>query len=357
MEETDMVRREEFVRLIGRLAQQLVDAPDTFAPAQRNEEWTKINFILPLLEGLGWDRLKDVSYEKGSQDVEGWLDFILMSRMPIGIEAKALDVNPPEDRSHPHIKKGLKQSKERGASYFLWTNGDCWQFFSLALPDAPMYDVTLSNAHDNLEQTEHIASEFQVIEKGTFTANPKLFDEAIREKWKRVALPAALHVVLKDRTHDLLQLVRQVLPSQLGIEDEEILSFFKALKPPDAPTGRPKKRMRQAEKSHSFPEDWQKLLNSFEPEYDRASRRFREGYYRKLAQYLIGDQCSPWSKSTTWRHVGTPKDRDERKKLGPVISLFREWHFIEDAEGVEMYQRVEKSVPYLKKLLEKPVNP
>ena len=34
-----------------------------------------------------------------------------------------------------------------------------------------------------------------------------------------------------------------------------------------------------------------------------------------------------------------------------------EWHFIEDAEGVEMYQRVEESVPYLKKLLEKPVNP
>lgn len=347
----------DFVKLVGQLSHQVVDAPDRFGPTQRNEEWTKINFILPLLEGLGWDRLKDVSYEDSSQDVEGWLDFILMCRLPIGIEAKALDVKPPKDSSHPHIKKGLKQSKERGASYFIWTNGDCWQFFSLVLPDAPIYDLTLSNAHGNLEKIEHIASEFHIIEKESFTANPKLFDEGIREKWKTAALPDALDVLVNERKNDLLQLVRQALPSELGIEDEEILTFFKALKPPGASAERARKRMGRAQKSHSFPEDWQKLLDSFEPEYDGASRRFREGYYRKLAQYLIGGQYGPWSKITTWRHVGAPRDPGERKKLGPVISLFRKWHFIEDAEGAEMYQRVEESVPYLRKLLEKPENP
>jgi len=352
-----MVYREEFVKLIGQLSQQVVDATDTFGPTQRNEEWTKINFILPLLEGLGWNRLKDVSYEASSQDGEGWLDFILMCQPPIGIEAKALDVKPPEDRNHPYIKKGLRQSKERGASYFIWTNGDCWQFFSLALPDAPMYDLRLSNAYGNNDQKHHIASDFHIIEKVSLTANPELFDEAIREKWKIAALPTALNVLVNERKHDLLQLIRQGLPSELGIEDEEILTFLGKLKLPSASAERSKKSTRRAQKSHLFPEDWQRLPDSFEPQYDGARRRFREGYYRKLAQYLISDQYGPWSKSTTWRHVGTPRDTSERKKLGPVIALFREWHFIEDAEGVEMYQRVEESVPYLQKLLEKPVNP
>jgi len=53
---------------------------------------------------------------------------------PIGIEAKAIDVDPPEDSNDPEMKKGLKQSKDREASYFIWTNGDSRQFFSLALP-------------------------------------------------------------------------------------------------------------------------------------------------------------------------------------------------------------------------------
>ena len=341
----------EFVKLVGRLSQQIIDATKAFGPAQRNEEWTKINFILPLLEGLGWDRFKDVSYEDSSQDVEGWLDFILMCRPSIGIEAKALDVNPPEDRIHPQIQKGLKQSKERGASYFVWTNGDCWQFFSLALVDAPVHDLTLSNAHGDPGQIEHIAKGFQIIEKGSFIADPRLFDEAIREKWKTMALPAALKVLIERHRNDLFQLARQALPSELAIEDEEILTFFKELKWARTVVKHSLKRGKE-QRDLSFPQDWQKLLDSFEPEYDRARSRFREGYYRKLAHYLVDDQCRPWSKSATWRYVGAPKDADERKKLGPVIALFREWHFIEDAEGVEMYKRVEDSVSFLKKLLE-----
>jgi len=340
----------EFIKLVERLSRQVVDAADTLE-LSRNEEWTKMNFILPLLEALDWDRLKDVSYEDSSQDAEGRLDYILRCQASIGIEAKALDVKPPEDRSHFQIEKGLKQSKERGASYFIWTNGNCWQFFSLALPDAPMYSLTLTDAGDNRELMEHIASEFHFIEKRNFTANPELFDEAIRKKWKAAALPAALDVLLEEHTHDLLQLVRCGLPSELDIKDDEILTFFRALKPRDAFDGHD--RPLEPPDTLSFPEDWQKLLDSFEPAYDRARSRFREGYCRKLAQYLISDQCSPWSKKTTWRHVGMSKDAGERKKLGPVISLFRKWHFMEDAERVEMYQRVEESIPYLRKLLEK----
>jgi len=348
----------ELVKLIEDLAQQVVEAKDTLTPSQRNEEWTKMNFILPLLlDGLSWDRLKDVDYEVSSPDVEGALDYVLRCQPPIGIEAKALDVTPPKDSSHSHIEKGLKQSKERGASYFIWTNGDCWQFFSLALPTAPMYSLTLSDARGDREQIEQIADLLHFIERSAFSADPQLFDEAIRENWKTAALPAALDLLLNERAHDLIQLVRRDLPSELDIEDEEILTFFKALELPSAPTGYARKSPRQGQTPLSFPEDWQELLDSFEPKYERARKRFRQGYYRKLAQYLIGDQCSPWSKTTTWRHVGMPNDTGERKKLGPVVALFREWHFIEDAEGAGMYQRVEESIPYLRKLLEEPVNP
>lgn len=343
----------EFVKLVGQLAQRIVNAPDKFSPSQRNEEWTKINFVLPLLDGLGWDQFIDISYEDSPEEIEGLLDFFLKCHTPIGIEAKALDVNPPKDRNHPHIKKGLKQSMERDASYFIWTNGDCWQFFSLAIPDAPVYEVTLSKAHSNIEKIEDIASKFEIIEKKLFTANPTIFNHRIHDKWKKAALPAALELLLKERPHDLLKPIREGLPNKLDIEDDEIVTFIKSLKPKGSTTEHISRRLRQTEKDHSFPNDWHHLLESYEPEYERARRRFHKANYCKLGQYLVSDKYSPWSKSTTWRHAGASNDTNERKKLGPVISLFRKWHFIEDGDGIDMYKRVEESIPYLKKLLDK----
>jgi hypothetical protein len=221
-----------------------------------------------------------------------------------------------------------------------------------------MYEISLSNAHGDPEQLQHISTKFQIIDKDLITANPKLFDETLRDRWKMAALPIAMKALVTEHKHDLVQFVRQVLPSELGIEDEEILAFFQALRSPSTFGERVKKRMKQTKKSHSFPEDWQQLIDSFEPEYARARRRLREDYYRKLAQYLISDQYGPWSKSTTWRHVGTPNETSERKKLGPVIALFREWHFIEIVEGTaDKYQRVEESVPYLLQILEESAKP
>ena len=153
----------ELVRLVEQLSRRIVGAQDTLTPSQRNEEWTKANFILPLLEGLGWDRFDDVGYEVGSQDDEGALDFTLRCQPPIGIEAKALDVKPPEDRSHLQITKGLQQAQVRQASYFIWTNGDCWQLFSLDLPGAPIYGITLSSAHEDHELAERIANKLQFL--------------------------------------------------------------------------------------------------------------------------------------------------------------------------------------------------
>ncbi len=349
-----MVSRDKFEKLIKELSQLVVDAPINFEPSQRNEEWTKYVFILPLLEGLGWDRCKDVGYEdKDKPDVEGSLDFIIICQPKIGIEAKKLDVQSPQDRSHPQIKKGLKQSKDRGAEYFIWTNGDCWQFFSLALPDAPMYVLRLSHAHGDPAQIQNIYNDFQIIEKDRFTADPKFFDEAIREKWKMAALPDAWDKLVNERKHDLLPLVRESLPSVLDIEDEEILSFFHTLTLPITSAVPAKKSTKRPSKEdHSFPEDWQKLLDSIEPEYERVRERLSEGYYLKLAQYLISDQYGgAWSSSITYIYVGAPNITNERKKLGSVISLFKKWSFIKEVEGTDKYQRVEESVHILRSFL------
>ncbi len=81
--------------LIENLSQKIIDAPNKLQPSERNEEWTKIVLILPLIGGLGWDNATDVSYESSPDDIEGSLDFILKCQPPIGIEAKALDVKFP----------------------------------------------------------------------------------------------------------------------------------------------------------------------------------------------------------------------------------------------------------------------
>ena len=99
-----------------------------------------------------------------------------------------------------------------------------------------------------------------------------------------------------------------------------------------------------------------RLLDSFERKYDKPKKRFRKGLYREVGRFVIG-QSSPWSKETTWMHVGIPDDPNEKKKLGPVMSLLNEWHFIEEVQGAEKWQRVEESIQFLRKLLEEPPNP
>ena len=341
----------ELTDLVKNLSQKIINAADKLHASERNEEWTKVVLILPLLEGLGWDRAMDITYESSPDGIEGWLDFILKCQASIGVEAKALDVKAPSNHNHSQVKKGLKQSMDRGALYFIWTNGDCWQFYSLAQDNAPLYQVILSSVGDGSEKAESIVNKLRIIEKKHFAENPEIFDEAIRNNWKIAALPAAWNLLFEKDISTLLQLVGSCLPEELDIKDDEILKFLKTLKPKDVP--KLTKLPIKPDKIHSFPEDWDRLLNSYEPVYERARKRFSKDNARKLAQYITSENYEPWSKSTTWRHVGLPNDTKERKKLGPVVSLFREWRFIEEAGVRDMYKRVEESVSFLAKLLKK----
>ncbi len=347
-----MVSR-DLTSLINTLSDTIISAPDKLSPSERNEEWTKMVLILPLLEGLGWNKAIDISYESSPDDTEGWLDFIMKSQPQIGIEAKALDVNYPLDCKHPHVLKGLKQSRERGASYFIWTNGDCWQFFSLELENAPLYQVILSSVGDGTEQAESVANKLQIIEKEYFTEKPKIFDQAIRNNWKLTALPEAWNNLIEKNMSTLFTLISDFIPSDLGINETEIMEFLKTLKPKYDVKEPMRSRAKLHRKTFSFPDDWEKLISSYEPVYERSRKLFNKDYASRFANFLTSNRYEPWSKSTTWRHVGVPNDTSERKKLGPVVTLFLKWGFIEQAEITDKYNRVEESVPYLQKLLEK----
>lgn len=337
----------ELINLVKELSQCIINGRDSLQANERNEEWTKIALIVPLLEALGWDRCTDIGYESSPPEIEDRLDFILKCQPLIGIEAKGLDVPSPRDHNHQYINKGLEQCKARGAPYFIWTNGDCWQFFSLALLSAPLYEINLSSP-GKVDEVD-IANKFRIIEKEVFTANPEVFDEAIRENWRMAALPHAWNELSKEHSNDLVQLFRKALPTELEIGDEDIFKFVTELKSIGLPKVYPSPVTKTPKKIRSFPEDWNELLNSMEDDYIKGRNDLRRVTYRKLADYLISENYKPWPKTITWSIVGLNKD--ERKQAGHIIGYFKRWGFIE-VEG-DKNKRVEASVPFLKQLLEK----
>lgn len=344
----------KLTNLIKDLSQIIIDAPNKFQQNQLNEEWTKFNLIVPLLEGLGWSRTWDLRFENRPVETEGFLDFLIMCQPPIGVEAKALVVNFPPDRNHSHVKKGLKQSKERGASYFIWTNGDCWQFYSLALPNAPIYQVILSSIGDGSDQAESIGNKLRIIEKEDFTNKPEIFDDTILNYWKVTALPAAWNLLLKKHKDNLTDLVRKGLPAELDIKSDEILDFLRTLKSSEDAPEHPRLRTKRPKKELSFPDDWKKLIESHEPIYEKPRKRFRDSFYSKFGEWIISDKYQPWHYTTTWRYAGLRDETKEKKKSGWVITLFKEWGFIEKMKiDNDKYVRVDEGVQYLKKLFEK----
>jgi hypothetical protein len=86
----------ELVDVIERLSQGIEDARSDRLGRERNEEWTKANLIYPLLDGLGWNTFTDVAFEAGHDDNEERVDLILTGPCRIAIEAKKVDVSPPE---------------------------------------------------------------------------------------------------------------------------------------------------------------------------------------------------------------------------------------------------------------------
>lgn len=341
-----MAKEKDLSVLIKELSDLIKFVSVNWESSRRNETWTRRNLIEELLKGLGWNTATDLSYEDHPNGSEGWLDYIVDCHPKIGIEAKALYVIPPQNDNDPQIKKALEQCKERGASYMIWTNGDCWLFFSLALPNAPFYQVLLSEIGE-IPSNEY---KLRIINKKLFTINPKHFDEAIRENWQITAVPAAWKMLLQEHPDEILRLVQERLPAELDVEGGEIKKFSeKILK--FVETFKPDIGRRIKPKPATFPDVWKELLDPMESKYDNVRERFRNNSnYRKLANHIINENCKPWPKKATYMILGFEKsDTDKRKGASMLMSDFRKFQFIEEEDG--KYKRGE-GVDYLKKLLE-----
>jgi hypothetical protein len=305
-----------------------------------NAEWTKIALVVPLLEGLGWDKSTDITYQLGLLSNEARLDLILNCQTPIGIQTRTLYELPPKNIDHPQIKNGLRLCKAKKAPYFIWTNGDSWQFFSLALTNAPLFQICLSNIDKDISLPDKLL----IMKKDNFISHPEKFDNTLNKNLKKTALSHSWMAVLQDHTRELIKIFRKGLQN-VDIKDEVNVNDLKTPGPEGLPPQeRPTIWMPK-------PRNWEKLIDSYESPYRLARWFFRTSYYRKLGEYLISKNYRPWPKDSSWRHVGLPDGINERKKVAHAVFMFLEWGFIEEASD-EKYYRIEKCVPYLKKVLE-----
>lgn len=112
------------------------------------------------------------------------------------------------------------------APYFIWTNGDFWQFFSLALKEAAFYEVCLSKIDKDL----FLLDKLYIIKKDVFVSIPDRFNRAIIENTELMVLSHAWTATLKNHTKELLQIFRKGLRF-VNIKDEAILKFLKTIKP------------------------------------------------------------------------------------------------------------------------------
>lgn len=213
--------------LVKQLSRLINEVRDGSRQNEVNEEWTKIVLILPLLEALGWDRTTDIMYEQSLFDDEERSGLILRCEPPIVVETRRLDEFPSKDFENDYIEeRRLSMWKGEAASYFIWTNGDRWCFFSLVLPKAPPYEVILSQADDVRSVTEKLS----IIKKEFIADNVEIFDRSIRDNWKTLALTNAWEELPHKNKENFIQLIRQDLPIELDIEDEEILAFLEKSK-------------------------------------------------------------------------------------------------------------------------------
>jgi hypothetical protein len=373
MEKPNMEFKERsFRNLVIELSHVIKEQRDGYSsqPGQLNEDWTKMALILPLLEGLGWEKGTDIAYKFGPCSNENSLDLFLKGHSPIGIESKTLCEMPPQNIEHPQIVNGFKQCKAKKAPYFIWTNGDCWQFFSLSLANAPSFQVYLSKIEDDVSLLDKLL----IIKKDAFSAHPERLSEAIGEHLEIMMLHQTWMGILKNHKKEVLQVFRKGLQS-VDIKDEMILKFLKTVKSegllsqakspvlsksadllPQSKSQisfKSEELLPQAKSPTRMPkhDNWELLIDSYEAPYRLARWFFRTSYYRKLGEYLLSESYKPWSKDSTWRHVGLPNGTNEGKKAMHAVTLFQEWGFIKEA-GADKYCRVDECAPYLKKLLD-----
>ena len=349
----------ELTNVLRRLINLTIDAPKKLPPKTMNEEWTKKHLIVPLLEALGWDNPYEVLPEDSPDHVEDWIDYLLKPERPdassLCVEAKPLLSTPPRDREHEQIKKGLDQTQARGSDYFIWTNGDTWQLFTVKLPNAPIYEIKISEAGRDESKIQLTWDRLRLLSRETVVNSPQAIVDQITAYWKEIALPEAFAALSNELAEETIKLMTRVLPRELDIPSEKILQFMKECQ--WVRTGRVP-LLPPPGKFPPCPEEWEKLVTSLEPRYERARKTLLKDPRQRLGEYLISDNYQPWRMTITFSLLGlTKRGSDTKAVTGPAVERYKVYGFIEivdpQARPDEItYQRVEQAMPYLKRILQ-----
>jgi len=346
--------------VVRRLAVLAMNAPIKLSPKTMNEEWTKRSLIVPLMEALGWDDPYEVLPEDSPEHVEDSIDYLLKPNQTgassLCVEAKPLLSPPPHTRDHEQIKKGLEQTKVRGSDYFIWTNGRTWQVFALALPNAEIYEVDIGEASDNENKIDKASRRLKLLSRETVVNNPQTIVDQITKEWKETALPKAFLKLTGELREEFIKLMKKALPVELDFSNEEIVQFAEGCPWKETykgPTGPDNRR-----KFTPCKEEWEKLVTSREPRYERARETLLSGLRRNLGEYLVGDNYEQWRKTVTFTLLKLKKKGSDTKGVtGPAVEVYRRYGFIETVdphvrEDEITYKRVDEAMEYLKRILQ-----
>jgi hypothetical protein len=350
----------EITNLVRKLGHDITEAPSKLPANKISEEWTKHNLIDPLLTALGWDNPYEVLLEDPSIHND-FMDYTLRPLPPkassLCVEAKHLLSPPPRDRGDDQIIKGLEQTKARSSDYFVWTNGGTWQLFAVKLPNAPIYEINISQVGRDESKIQLTADRLRLLSRETVVNSPQDIAEQIMAYWKEIALPQAFKALSEELAEETIKLMESVLPHELDISSEEILKFLKECQWEGIHIRQPsfseKKR-----RFKPFPPEWEKLVTSLEPRFVKARETLLTEPRRKLGEYLISNNYEAWPQTLTYSLLGLPtRGSDTKGVTSPALGLYKKYGFIEvvdpQARPDEItYQRVDEAMPYLRRILQ-----
>jgi len=356
------MKESELTNLVRRLGQNITEAPSRLPENKITEGWTRLMLIDPLLKALGWDDLYEVIPEDSSID-HGWIDYTLRPSVTdassLCVEAKKLSSQPPRDRSHEEIQKGIEQTQVRGSDYLIWTNGDTWQLFAVKLPYAPIYEIRIGQVYKDESKIQPTVDWLRLISRETVVNNPQSIVEQIMAYWKERALPQAFKALSEELAEETIKLMESVLPKDLKITSQDILNFLKECEWKGGIQG---DQGTWEKPRHWFKpclQEWEKLVTSGAEKYVRGRENIlKDSNKTKLGQYLINDKYEPFPKSVAYSLLGFAKrGKDTRGPVGSALGYFKALGFVEivdpQSRGDEVtYKRVDAAMQFLKRILQ-----
>jgi hypothetical protein len=216
-----------------KIARIAINAPKRLPPWRMNEEWTKRHLIIPLLKALGWDNPYEILSEDPPDNKDTSVNFLLKAEQPntssVFIKAKPFLTPPPQYRGDEQIKRGIEQARALGSNFFIWTNGDTWQLFAIELPNAPIYEIHISQEAREGTEIKTTAVKFVILNKEKVLNNAKDITEQIKSYWREVALSQSLLAVPEEGSEETAEVMRKNLPEELAISLKEVREFLTKL--------------------------------------------------------------------------------------------------------------------------------